>query len=129
MKFYFLVFFIAANFLAKAQGIDTSYCKKIVFKKSMFSTSVEPLHATAPLNVTNISETLHATSPKNKSNTETLHATSLQQPSIINAFDPNALPFFCKIEYKMGLTAKVPIKIRLGDPDKVDEMEKKGINH
>jgi len=43
-------------------------------------------------------------------------------------FDPNTLPFFCKIEYKMGITTKVPVKIRLGDPDKVDEMEKKGIN-
>jgi hypothetical protein len=40
-------------------------------------------------------------------------------------FSVEALPFFCKIEYKMGLNKKLPIKFRLGDVQYVDEMEGK----
>ena len=43
-------------------------------------------------------------------------------PSI---FSVEALPFFCKIEYKMGLNKKLPVKFRLGDVQYVDELEGK----
>jgi hypothetical protein len=45
-----------------------------------------------------------------------------QIPSI---FSVEALPFFCKIEYKMGLNKKLPVKFRLGDVQYVDELEGK----
>ncbi len=45
-----------------------------------------------------------------------------QMPSI---FSVEAMPFFCKIEYKMGLNKKLPIKFRLGDVQYVDELEGK----
>jgi hypothetical protein len=45
-----------------------------------------------------------------------------QIPSI---FSVEALPFFCKIEYKMGLNKSMPIKFRLGDVQYVDELEGK----
>ncbi len=40
-------------------------------------------------------------------------------------FSVETLPFFCKIEYKMGLNKKLPVKFRLGDVQYVDEMEGK----
>ncbi len=40
-------------------------------------------------------------------------------------FCVETLPFFCKIEYKMGLNNKLPIKFRLGDVQYVDELEGK----
>ena len=43
-------------------------------------------------------------------------------PSI---FSVETLPFFCKIEYKMGLNNKLPIKFRLGDVQYVNELEGK----
>ena len=43
-------------------------------------------------------------------------------PSI---FSVETLPFFCKIEYKMGLNNKLPIKFRLGDVQYMDELEGK----
>ncbi len=45
----------------------------------------------------------------------------------IDRYDPNKLPFFCKIEYKMGVNSKtkMPMKFRLGDVQYVDELEKK----
>ena len=43
-------------------------------------------------------------------------------PSI---FSVETLPFFCKIEYKMGLNKKLPLKFRLGDVQYVDELEGK----
>lgn len=50
-------------------------------------------------------------------------------PSNINApyyqFSVEAMPFFCKIEYKMGLNKKLPVKFRLGDVQYVDELEGK----
>jgi hypothetical protein len=45
-----------------------------------------------------------------------------QIPSV---FSVEALPFFCKIEYKMGLNKSLPIKFRLGDVQYVDELEGK----
>jgi hypothetical protein len=45
-----------------------------------------------------------------------------QIPSI---FSVETLPFFCKIEYKMGLNKKLPVKFRLGDVQYVDELEGK----
>ena len=43
-----------------------------------------------------------------------------------SVFSVEALPFFCKIEYKMGLNKKVPLKFRLGSVQYVDELEGKG---
>ena len=40
-------------------------------------------------------------------------------------FNVETLPFFCKIEYQMGLNKKLPLKFRLGDVQYVDEMEGK----
>lgn len=40
-------------------------------------------------------------------------------------FCVEALPFFCKIEHKMGLNQKLPFKFRLGDVQYVDELEGK----
>ena len=50
-------------------------------------------------------------------------------PFNINApyyqFSVETMPFFCKIEYKMGLNKKLPLKFRLGDVQYVDELEGK----
>ena len=50
-------------------------------------------------------------------------------PANINAscyqFSVETMPFFCKIEYKMGLNKKMPLKFRLGDVQYVDELEGK----
>lgn len=43
-------------------------------------------------------------------------------PSI---FSVETLPFFCKIEYKLGLNNKLPVKFRLGDVQYVEELEGK----
>ena len=40
-------------------------------------------------------------------------------------FSVETMPFFCKIEYKMGLNKKLPLKFRLGDVQYVDELEGK----
>ena len=40
-------------------------------------------------------------------------------------FSVETLPFFCKIEYKMGLNQKLPVKFRLGDVQYVDQLEGK----
>jgi hypothetical protein len=46
-------------------------------------------------------------------------------------FCAETLPFFCKIEHKMGLNQRFPLKFRLGDVQYVDEMEgkRKPIDH
>jgi hypothetical protein len=58
-----------------------------------------------------------------------MDSTILQRKSIflVDQYDPNKLPFFCKIEYKMGINSKtkMPMKFRLGDVQYVDELEKK----
>jgi hypothetical protein len=40
-------------------------------------------------------------------------------------FSVNNLPFFCKLEYNLGVEKKYPLKIRLGDVHYVDELEGK----
>jgi hypothetical protein len=51
---------------------------------------------------------------------------SIKKPTRIpSVFSVEALPFFCKIEYKMGLNKKLPVKFRLGDVQYVDELEGK----
>jgi hypothetical protein len=40
-------------------------------------------------------------------------------------FSPDALPFFCKIEYKMEKKLPVPVRIRLGSAAYVDWLEGK----
>ena len=47
-------------------------------------------------------------------------------PSVVPCvFSVETLPFFCKIEYKMGFNQKLPIKFRLGDVQYVDQLEGK----
>jgi hypothetical protein len=53
---------------------------------------------------------------------------SLKPSKIPSVFSVEALPFFCKIEYKMGLQKKLPLKFRLGDVQYVDELERKRNN-
>jgi hypothetical protein len=36
-----------------------------------------------------------------------------------------SLPVFCKLEYKMGVANKLPVKFRLGDVEYVDMLEGK----
>lgn len=50
---------------------------------------------------------------------------SLKPKPLPMAFSVESLPFFCKIEYKMGINQKLPIKFRLGDVQYVDELEGK----
>ena len=49
-----------------------------------------------------------------------------RKPSIVPCvFSVETLPFFCKIEYKMGFNQKLPIKFRLGDVQYVEQLEGK----
>ena len=52
----------------------------------------------------------------------------LRPSKIPSVFSIETLPFFCKIEYKMSLQKKLPLKFRLGDVQYVDEMERKRNN-
>ena len=67
-------------------------------------------------------EKLHVFSDKNIDNQQVVKSPPRAIPSI---FSVATMPFFCKIEYKMGLNKKLPIKFRLGDVQYVDEMEGK----
>ena len=42
-----------------------------------------------------------------------------------SVFSVETLPFFCKIEYKLGLNNKLPVKFRLGDVQYVEQLEGK----
>ena len=52
----------------------------------------------------------------------------ISNPSAPFAFNPNNLPFFCKIEYNMMKGKKLPVLFRLGDLQYVNEMENKAKN-
>ena len=67
-------------------------------------------------------EKLHVFSGANAGNQQVVKSPPRAIPSI---FSVATMPFFCKIEYKMGLNKKLPIKFRLGDVQYVDEMEGK----
>ncbi len=63
---------------------------------------------------------------KNAAKTIDNQSVSVKKPTLVpSVFNIEALPFFCKIEYKMGLNQKVPIKFRLGDVQYVDQLEGK----
>ena len=64
--------------------------------------------------------------PKNALNTYQNTAINVKKPTQVpSIFSVETLPFFCKIEYKMGLNKKLPIKFRLGDVQYVEELEGK----
>ncbi len=44
---------------------------------------------------------------------------------LIKPFDKKNLPFFCRIEYDAFIKKNIPVKIRLGDVQYVDELEGK----
>ena len=67
-------------------------------------------------------EKLHIFSSLNAQNQQVAKTQPRAVPSV---FSVETLPFFCKIEYKMGFNKKLPIKFRLGDVQYVDEMEGK----
>ena len=67
-------------------------------------------------------EKLYAFDSFNAQNQQVMKSQSRAIPSV---FSVETLPFFCKIEYKMGLNKKFPIKFRLGDVQYVDELEGK----
>ena len=63
---------------------------------------------------------------KNGVKTVDNQSVSVKKPTLVpSVFSVEALPFFCKIEYKMGLNQKVPVKFRLGDVQYVDQLEGK----
>ncbi len=45
--------------------------------------------------------------------------------AVVNNFNHNTMPFFCKIEYQMEQAARFPVKFRLGDVQYVDMLEGK----
>ena len=51
----------------------------------------------------------------------------VKEPLAHSFYPTDYLPFFCKIEYQMGLNKKLPIKFRLGSVPYVDELEGKGV--
>jgi hypothetical protein len=62
---------------------------------------------------------------KNSALLNTNKTIPLKPKALPMAFSVECLPFFCKIEYKMGIHQKLPIKFRLGDVQYVDELEGK----
>ena len=62
---------------------------------------------------------------KNDVNIDNQQVVKNKPRPIPSVFAVESLPFFCKIEYKMGLNNKLPIKFRLGDVQYVDELEGK----
>ena len=62
---------------------------------------------------------------KNDFNIDNQQVVKNKPRPIPSVFAIETLPFFCKIEYKMGLNNKLPIKFRLGDVQYVDELEGK----
>jgi hypothetical protein len=62
---------------------------------------------------------------KNSSNANNRQTEQKTPRPIPLVFCVETLPFFCKIEHKMGLNQKLPLKFRLGDVQYVDELEGK----
>ncbi|MBL7814526.1 MAG: hypothetical protein JNL70_05935 [Saprospiraceae bacterium] len=58
-------------------------------------------------------------------NSGTSQNMSEKPQKVPSVFSVETLPFFCKIEYKIGLNKKLPLKFRLGDVQYVDELEGK----
>ncbi|MEQ1745645.1 MAG: hypothetical protein ABMA02_09475 [Saprospiraceae bacterium] len=53
-------------------------------------------------------------------------AVQLITPPVLCHWSADDLPFFCRVEYKIGLKTPVPIKFRLGSVEYVDWLEGKG---
>ena len=45
--------------------------------------------------------------------------------AMLNQFDVQGMPFFCRIEYQMEQAANFPVRFRLGDIQYVDYLESK----
>ena len=89
-------------------------------------------HANQISNLSSPSSTIDVSNPQSQiSNLKSQIPTTKSQisnPSAPFAFNPNNLPFFCKIEYNMIKGKKLPVLFRLGDLQYVNEMENKAKN-
>lgn len=62
---------------------------------------------------------------KSDLNIDNQQVTKNKPRPIPTVFSVETLPFFCKIEYKLGLNNKLPVKFRLGDVQYVEQLEGK----
>ncbi len=62
---------------------------------------------------------------KSSFNTDNQQVVKNKPRSIPSVFSVETLPFFCKIEYKLGLNNKLPVKFRLGDVQYIEQLEGK----
>jgi hypothetical protein len=107
-----LIFFclLSLSHLSTAQAVGLSLNN---VKKANSSVGIPPQYPSVFL-------------PKNALNTYQNPVITVKKPmQVPSVFNVEAMPFFCKIEYKMGLNKKLPIKFRLGDVQYVDELEGK----
>lgn len=96
--------------LMTAQSVGLSMDK---LKTPTFTVGIPPQYRTAFFKKITLKTTVN-------------QAVSTQKPiAVPSIFSVEALPFFCKIEYKMGLNHKLPVKFRLGDVQYVDQLEGK----
>ncbi len=77
---------------------------------------------TPPQYLSLIKEKLRLKSSFNIDNQQVVKNKPRPMPSV---FLVETLPFFCKIEYKLGLNNKLPVKFRLGDVQYVEQLEGK----
>lgn len=77
---------------------------------------------TPPQYLSLIKEKLRLKSSFNIDNQQVVKNKPRPMPSV---FSVETLPFFCKIEYKLGLNNKLPVKFRLGDVQYVEQLEGK----
>jgi hypothetical protein len=111
MKSILILFcLLSLSYLSTAQTIGLSLNN---VKKTIPSVGIPPQYPSVFL-------------PKNRLNTLQNPKVDAQKTAQVpSVFSVEALPFFCKIEYKMGLNKKLPVKFRLGDVQYVDELEGK----
>ncbi len=106
----------------------------LILLTALFSFEIKAQIGLSPNNLPNKYSLLlnkkYSQTLQNQRLTATIPTTLRKAPTPnINApyyqFSVETMPFFCKIEYKMGLNKKLPVKFRLGDVQYVDELEEK----